>query len=160
MWLQENQFNHQFNHSSCLHHWMDSLFICLWKLTESRRQTKILRNLFHHYKPGLFFKRTTCKDYLLLQLFRGCVYVYREKFVVKYDLHPLKAAGLEGTQKKFKCQIFYCCSMLFICCWYDIGAFGLVIVSFVLVLLNFIHMPSKGVLSNLALGPEGRYYDY
>ena len=47
---------------------------------------------------GLFVKKHENVDFLLLQFFRGCVYIYREKFVKKYNLHPLKAAGLEGTK--------------------------------------------------------------
>ena len=31
-----------------------------------------------------------------LQFFHGCQFVYEEKYVIKYDLHPLKVVGYEG----------------------------------------------------------------
>ena len=33
---------------------------------------------------------------LVGEFFHGCQFVYEEKYVVAYDLHPLKVVGYEG----------------------------------------------------------------
>ena len=38
----------------------------------------------------------TSLNLIPLQFFHGCQFVYEEKYVIKYDLHPLKVVGYEG----------------------------------------------------------------
>jgi len=68
------------------------------------------------------------------QFFAGCAYIYREKFIRKYDIHPLKAAGLEG-------------------------AFGVLTLSILLVPMYFIHVPKKGIFGDISMGPQHKMED-
>jgi len=71
---------------------------------------------------------------LVGEFFHGCQFVYEEKYVVAYDLHPLKVVGYEGT-------------------------FGVLALSVLLWPMYFITIPKDGVLGGIALGPEGRFED-
>jgi len=68
------------------------------------------------------------------EFFHGCQFVYEEKFVVEYDLHPLKVVGIEGT-------------------------FGVLFLAVALWPAYFITIPKSGILGGIALGPEGRFED-
>ena len=37
---------------------------------------------------------------LIGEFFHGCQFVYEEKYVIAYDLHPLKVVGYEGVKYK------------------------------------------------------------
>jgi len=71
---------------------------------------------------------------LVGEFFHGCQFVYEEKYVVAYDLHPLKVVGYEGT-------------------------FGVLTLSVLLWPMYFITIPKDGVLGGIALGPDGRFED-
>jgi len=71
---------------------------------------------------------------LVGEFFHGCQFVYEEKYVVAYDLHPLKVVGYEGT-------------------------FGVLTLAVLLWPMYFITIPKDGVLGGIALGPDGRFED-
>ena len=57
--------------------------------------------------------------------------MYEQKYMVKYDLHPLKVVGLEG-----------------VC--------GVLTLAVLLVPAYFITFDKTGVMEGIALGPDGR----
>lgn len=71
---------------------------------------------------------------LVGEFFHGCQFVYEEKFVTQYDLHPLKVVGIEGM-------------------------YGVLFLAVALWPAYFITIPKSGILGGIALGPEGRFED-
>merc|ERR1719244_1230388 len=86
----------------------------------------------HVDKPAEFF--IGIAFVLVGEFFHGCQFVYEEKFVTQYDLHPLKVVGIEGI-------------------------YGVLFLAVALWPAYFIKIPKSGILGGIALGPEGRFED-
>ena len=67
----------------------------------------------------------------IFQFFHGLQFVYEQKYMNEYDLHPLKVVGFEG-----------------IC--------GVLTLSVLLWPAYFIQFDKSGIMEGVALGPEGR----
>jgi len=71
---------------------------------------------------------------LVGEFFHGCQFVYEQKYMNEYDLHPLKVVGFEG-----------------IC--------GVLTLAVLLWPAYFIRFEKSGIMAGVALGPEGRFED-
>ena len=85
----------------------------------------------------------------MLKVFVACQNVYEEKYIDKYDLHPLMVVGYEGRVQNLNIWIFY--TDLFIS-----GVFGVLFLSVALWPMYFITVPKNGILGGISLGPNGR----
>jgi len=68
------------------------------------------------------------------EFFHGLQFVYEQKYMNKYDLHPLKVVGFEGIS-------------------------GVLTLAVLLWPAYFITFDKSGILEGVALGPEGRFED-
>ena len=80
-------------------------------------------------------------------MFVACQNVYEEKYIDKYDLHPLMVVGYSPGFKNF--NILHWLMVL--------GVFGVLFLSVVLWPMYFITVPKNGILGGISLGPNGRY---
>ena len=80
----------------------------------------------------LAITRTLATSKTSFQFFHGLQFVYEQKYMMKYDLHPLKVVGYEGI-------------------------FGVLTLSVLLWPMYFVKFGSnEGLLDGIALGPEYR----
>ena len=88
-----------------------------------------------------------------MQFFHGCQFVYEEKYVIKYDLHPLKVVGYEGDITLSVPSL----RMLTISDPFTSpGLFGVLTLAVALWPMYFIPIPKTGPLAGISLGPNGR----